>query len=200
MERNELCLEKWGRWGGEEDGGETGRKGSGSRGGRIFLGEEGSGDARPRGTNKPRSYWFMLILVMHCIIRRLRVEWSTLTGSYSLLSLFVSGQAEQEKKTCQGCRTNENVFLDEAELTSQIGRKPLRKHYAKATHDTVTVVHGCWTPGGGGGGGLSAPGLTSLYPRGHPRQGNGFLWPTPIICSTFLELGVFSVYLGTRIS
>lgn len=44
------------------------------------------------------------------------------------------------------------------------------------------------------------PGLTSLYHRCHPRQGNGFLWPMPIICSTFLELGVFSIYLGTRIS
>lgn len=140
---------------GRGGGGETGRKGSGSRGGRVFLGEEGSGDARPRGTNKPRSYQFTLVLVVYCIIRRLRVEWSTLTGSFSLVSLFVSGQAQQDKKTCQGCRTNENVFLDEVELMFQIGRKPWRKHYARATHDPVIVFHGCWTPEGGGGGGLS---------------------------------------------
>lgn len=79
-------------------------------------------------------------------------------------------------------------------------KETLEETVCQGNHDPVTVFHGCWTPGGGGGGGLSAPGLTSLYPRYHPRQGNGFLWPTPIICSTFLELGVFNVYLGIRIS
>lgn len=126
MERNELHLEKWGR-------GERERKMEERQEEVRFQRWEGlprRGGLRwcsSKGNQQARSYQFTWLLVVYCIIRRLRVEWSTVTGSFSLLSLFVPGQAEQEKKTCQGCRTNENVFLDEVELMFQIGRKtPLR--------------------------------------------------------------------------
>lgn len=81
----------------------------------------------------------------------------------------------------------ESVVLSEAAV-SQIGRKRL-KHYGRATHDAGTVFHGCWNPEGlveGESWGLQTPGPAKIHARCCPRQGNGFLWLTLIICSIFL--------------